>query len=67
MDKVFSTQLDLERKNGIEGKDSPLERGNSVCVGATPPASMEELGIGSMMHCILLGPLLFNFVIKTKG
>jgi hypothetical protein len=49
--------LDVDRKNGSDGKISMLLRGNSVCVGETPPGSTENEGMASMMHCILLGPL----------
>jgi hypothetical protein len=61
-DREFSTtRLDFDRKKGNKGNISMLFRENSVCVGATPPGSIEEEGMESMTQCILLGPLLAIF------
>lgn len=56
-ERNFSSRLDFDGKNGTDGKESTLLRGKSVCVGATPPGSMAEAGMASMVQFNLLGPL----------
>lgn len=56
-ERKFSSRLDFDRKKGSDGKESTLLRGESVCVGATPPGSMAEAGMASIVQFILLGPL----------
>jgi hypothetical protein len=41
----------------MDGKESMLLRGNSVCVGALPPSSTADAGIELITQFILLGPL----------
>jgi hypothetical protein len=55
--EAVSIRADLDLKNGIDGKESRLPRGNSVCVGAFPPSSTADAGIESITQFILLGPL----------
>jgi hypothetical protein len=52
-----SIRADLDLKNGIDGKESRLLSGNSVCVGAFPPSSTADAGMESIIQFILLGPL----------
>jgi hypothetical protein len=56
-DVELSIRADLDLKNGIDGKESRLLSGNSVCVGAFPPSSTADAGMESITQFILLGPL----------